>query len=448
MISSPAMASPDFSLPFTIECDASETAVGAALLQTINDQQVVIAYASRSFTNSERNLSVTMKELLALIFSLEKFRCYIEGCKDLSVITDHASLIWLKNIENPQGKLARWLTRIQQFDFKLAYRPGKLNTLADFLSRSAPVNEINLLNVSLENLEPWYLNLRNKISNAPNKYPQWAIKEGFLYKHTGHKIPLKTNISEWKLVVPTAERVKILQTSHDVPTSAHLGFFKTFQKNAEDYYWPRMKQQVLNYIRQCETCQKQKMSNFSRFGLMEAEKKAYFSFEMIAVDCMGPFPRSKKGNAFLVVAVDIFSKLTIMKPLRQATASAIVSFLTDQVFLPYGTPRTLILDNAPAHTGKVFDDMVKRFKIPRKWLNCRYHPCFNPTERVNRTIGTAIRTFIKDSHKEWDVHIPEIQCALNNAVHESTKYSPNYLVFGRKVPILGNYLMNLILSRK
>lgn len=437
LISAPILTSPDFTLPFCIDTDASAYGVGAVLLQVQEGEEKVIAYASRSLTRSERNLSTTNRELLALLFGLNQFRCFVEGQK-FQVRTDHASLQWLRRMENPQGKLARWLTTIQQYDFEVKYRPGKEHAVPDFLSRLKHT-EINVLDVSLEDLDKWYIGFREKILNDPASYPHWAVKDGFIYKHMGSRLPLKTNISEWKLVVPSSQRKDILIRCHDDPaTGAHLGYFKTLKRIQECYYWPHLRKDVVKYVRRCDTCHSQKMSNFSRFGLMGVQKKVSFPFEMLSLDVMGPFPRSPRQNAFLVVASDYFSKFTLVKALRQATAQALTAFLED-IFLTYGVPRILLLDNAPAHTGKVFRSFIDKYKIKRVWYNCRYHPQVNPVERINRTIGAAIRCYIKDSHRDWDLHIQEIASALRSSVSEVTKYSPNYLVFGRKVPISGDF---------
>lgn len=114
LISAPILCSPDFSQPFTVQCDASDSGVGGVLVQNIDGCERVIAYASRSLSRAERNYSVTERELLSLLFCIDKFRPYIEGTQ-FTVITDHYSLLWLNNIKNPTGKLARWAVKLRQF---------------------------------------------------------------------------------------------------------------------------------------------------------------------------------------------------------------------------------------------------------------------------------------------------------------------------------------------
>lgn len=437
LISAPILAAPDFSQEFCIHCDASSFAVGSMLTQKINGVERVIAYASRSLSKAERNYSTCEREILSLLHACENFAGYIQGVH-FKVITDHASLKYLSKLSNPTGRLSRWALRLSMFDFEIIHRKGSLNVVPDALSRSLPEAEINTLGISLDNLEPWYLKFRDKINKCPQKYPQWIVKDGYIFKNTKRKIILKTNISDWKILVPLAQRQQVFLDCHANVNSAHLGYYKTLHRVAENFYWPGMRKEILKLVRKCDICSREKSLNSQRFGLMGAERKAQFPFQVLAYDTMGPFPRSSKGNRFLLVAVDYFSKFVIMKPARQATSKAITTFL-ENVFLTYGVPQILLLDNASAHTSKDFDKFVKQNKISKVWYNCYYHPQVNPVERVNRTIGTAIRCFIKDAHKKWDENILNIQSAINTAVHEVTGFTPAFLNFGRKIPVTGDY---------
>lgn len=136
LVSAPILRSPDFNETFTIQCDASNVGVGGVLTQEINGEERVIAYCSRSLSRAERNYTVTERELLELIFWLEKFRMYVEGTK-FRVITDHYSLLWLNNLKYPCGRLARWSVKLRQYNFELIHRKGnsRANAVPDALSR-------------------------------------------------------------------------------------------------------------------------------------------------------------------------------------------------------------------------------------------------------------------------------------------------------------------------
>lgn len=172
---------------------------------------------------------------------------------------------------------------------------------------------------------------------------------------------------------------------------------------------------------------------------MGAEKNISFPFQAISMDLLGPLPKSKRGNQYVLVVTDYFTKFVLVQSLRKATTPAIVKFLREQVFLIFGVPEIVIFDNGSQFQSKDLQNYLQRLKIPKIWFNARYHPQVNPTERVNRVLVTAISSYIKDNHQVWDENLPEIAQALRLAKHDTTQISPAYLVFGRHVPIAGDF---------
>lgn len=336
---------------------------------------------------------------------------------------------------------------------------GEFNVVPDALSRSpvdpppencevsdlAVVNEPDsciTLDVDLDTIDSFYEKLRTKIIENPDNYPQWSVKNNYVYKLIPARVPLTTNISDWKLLVPKNQRSKIIKSCHDLPTAAHLGYAKTYSRVTLSYYWPKMRRDVNRYVRACKICASQKAPNYPKFGFMGAEKKVRFPWQVIAIDLMGPLPRSTSGYQYLLVVVDWFSKYPVLCPLRQATASSIVRFLENEIFLVYGVPQTIICDNGKQFVSTPFKKLVKEYKS-RIWYTAYYHPQANYVERSNRTIGAAIRSYIEDNHKVWDREIGKIGYALRTAVHDSTGYSPALVNFGRVVPCNGDYYGNV-----
>lgn len=128
---------PDLNREFVIQTDACDLGLGAVLLQEHEGALRPVAFASRSLTPAERNYSVTEKECLAIVFALRKFDYYVDGVPFV-IETDHMALTWLRRLNEPSGRLARWALLLQRYDFTVRYRKGKNNVVADALSR-APV---------------------------------------------------------------------------------------------------------------------------------------------------------------------------------------------------------------------------------------------------------------------------------------------------------------------
>ncbi|KAM2462482.1 hypothetical protein PS1_013356 [Malus domestica] len=134
LTSAPIIMAPDWSLPFELMCDASDYAIGAVLGQRVNKLPHVIYYASRTLNDAQLNYSTTEKELLAIVFALEKFRSYLVGSKVI-VFSDHAALRYLMTKKDAKPRLIRWILLLQEFDLEIRDKKGSDNVVADHLSR-------------------------------------------------------------------------------------------------------------------------------------------------------------------------------------------------------------------------------------------------------------------------------------------------------------------------
>ena len=164
LISAPLLQYPDFSQPFIVTTDASNYAVGAILSQGEIGKDKPIAYASRTLNKHEGNYSTTEKELLAIIFGINTFRPYIYGYK-FKIVTDHRPLTFLFNAKDPGGRLLRWRLKLEEYNYEIVYKPGRINSNADALSRN-PINAISHSNLNKSTYEQYFKNQFTKsISN-------------------------------------------------------------------------------------------------------------------------------------------------------------------------------------------------------------------------------------------------------------------------------------------
>ncbi|GMF50655.1 unnamed protein product [Phytophthora fragariaefolia] len=136
LASAPVVMLPDTSRPFDVVCDASDFAIGCALMQFDNEgRERVVSYQSRQMTPAERDYPVHNKEHLAMRYALIKFRMYLLGEQTFGVYTDHVSLRTAMKSPHLSQRNARWLSFFAEYNFVVHYKPGKNNILADALSR-------------------------------------------------------------------------------------------------------------------------------------------------------------------------------------------------------------------------------------------------------------------------------------------------------------------------
>ena len=111
-----------------------------------------IAYVSRKLKDSERSYSVRELEALAIIWSIVKLREYLIGAP-FTVVTDHSSLRWMMEGENLKTRLDRWAQQVREFAFRVVYRKGEKNVIADCMSRAPAIDRLELVRRTILSLK-------------------------------------------------------------------------------------------------------------------------------------------------------------------------------------------------------------------------------------------------------------------------------------------------------
>ncbi|RXN11706.1 MAATS1 isoform X1 [Labeo rohita] len=436
--------------------------MGAALMQRDNNgRDVVVAYASRALHKAERPYSTPEKECLAVIWTLEHFRPYVEGLH-VTIFSDHSSLRWLMSRPNLSGRLARWSLRLQDFDFDIVHRPGTSNKVPDALSRNpvlscgAPLEvlpdyavigglDLRILPPVIfsdrEHLRQMQLNdpvtgrllrmLESQDDSNGEEMSQYVIQDGLLY-FVDDKVSCSLHpMKRLKLYAPTAIKRSLMEYYHDHPMAGHLGMTKTIARLKIRFYWPKLSSDAKKYVASCTVCQFTKPSQRKPAGLM-VPICPQRPWEYTGVDFVGPLPRSPSGNAYILVFVDYFSKWVEVSAVREATAQVAASKLLSEVFARHGAPTYLVSDRGSPFVSELFKHVLTTLGSEHR-LTTAYHPQTNATERVNRSLKTAIRAYVGNKHTAWDRYLPQICFALRTAPHESTGHSPSMLLYGREL---------------
>lgn len=206
-----------------------------------------------------------------------------------------------------------------------------------------------------------------------------------------------------------------------------------------------MNQSIATYVQNCIVCKETKAHNQRLVPPAGKFVEARAPWRHIATDICGPLPRSKNGHRFLLVAVDLFSKFAILKPVRDATAKAVTEFIKNDVILKFACPKVIVTDNGKQYTSNLFKSFIESRGIDL-WYTANYFAQANPTECVNKVIGNALRTFVIDDldHKNLDAKINETANAINSSTHTTTGKSPYEINFGQYMPQHADEYKNVI----
>ena len=434
LTTAPVLIHPNFKLKFYIQCDASDKGIGAVLYQKDEEgNEQPIAFFSRKLNPSQRNYSVTEKECLAAVKAIDRFRPYVE-MMEFTVVTDHASLKWLMTLKDLSGRLARWSLALQGYDFTITHCKGSANVVADTLSRYVEAITLQLAEIDEGDEEAFqtneYLDRIKTVEENGEKLPDLKIEDGRIYKKSlSAEFP---EIGErcWKLWIPETLTTKLIQKAHEEKTAAHGGIAKTLERLRRFYYWPKMPIQVREYIKKCTICQETKPWNHVMKPPMGNEVITDRPFQKLYIDFLGKYPRSKSGHCYIFIVVDHFTKFTFLKAMREATAKEVVKFLVQEIFHKFGVPEVIHSDNGVQFTSKDFQSLMSSYKITHM-RNAFHSPQSNASERVNQSVLSAIRAYLEEDHRDWDLYLTEIECALRNSVHSSTGTTPYFALFGQ-----------------
>ena len=249
-------------LPYILDIDASQEGVGAVLSQLRDGKECVVAYYSSKFSKPERNYCVTRKALAAVMKGLAHFHHYLYG-SCFTIYTDHAALLWLKTLKEPEGQLARWIGKLKQYNYVMEHRPGRSHTNADSLSCRSCTPEcihcscrepevrcrkLTVAHNTAKADEKWRKDQRedpdlspvirwleagkerpSKEVVSPESLPikclvnQWevlSLQDGVLQRRWVHA---RTGEAHWLIMIPASRRQELLREVHEGNTCGHVG---------------------------------------------------------------------------------------------------------------------------------------------------------------------------------------------------------------------------------
>ena len=231
---------------------------------------------------------------------------------------------------------------------------------------------------------------------------QYGIGDGTLYHIFSPRTKgvLKMDKIINQLVVPVTLRPQILSEYHDsLVGGGHQGFDRTYHAIKSKYYWKGMHAQVDSYVRTCKQCQLSKRSHNSRPAPLHPMPVAAI-FQRWHMDFLGPLKKAGGGEQYILLVVDSFSRWCEAFALKDQKATTVATILYEQIFTRYGAPRELISDRGANFMSKLVMALCKLFEVKRHHTSA-YHPQTNAAcERMNSTIGQALRVYVKDDQSD------------------------------------------------
>jgi transposase InsO family protein len=235
-----------------------------------------------------------------------------------------------------------------------------------------------------------------------------------------------------RVCVPSSQRNLILRVMHDLPLGMHQATAKMYGLMSSRFYFPKMAERVKAYVESCEHCQRNKAYTRNTRGVPHPSEPPLRRFDVVALDIVSGFPTTKNGFDAIVVFTDRLTKRVYIEPCNKSASArdlALIFFRT--VFRNQGMPRILLSDNGPQFVSNFWKEFFSLLQTDIR-LTSSYHPQSNgQTERFNRTLIEALRSFVNARHDNWDTFLVHFEFAYNSTVNASTGLSPFILQFAQ-----------------
>ncbi|GBM39276.1 Transposon Ty3-I Gag-Pol polyprotein [Araneus ventricosus] len=373
------------------------------------------------------------------------FHHYLYGQKFL-LRTDHASLRWLLNFKEPEGQIVRWIQRLQEYDFEIQHRKGTSHGNTDALSRR-PCREsckhcsnaekkfgietdTSVKVLTTTSVDPWSSCeiqkaqledpaikpiLEKKLNSAdrpswqeialesPATKRYWALWDSL---HLKDGVPYRRWESDdgrscrWQLILPKSRIPEVLRQTHDSASGGHFGVMKTLSKTRERFYWDRLRDDVEKWCRECHACGARKGPKTRTKGRLQRYNVGA-PFERIALDILGPFPVTTKGNRYVLVLMDYFTKWPEAIPIPDQEASTVAEELVRSWISCYGVPMILHSDKGTNFNSALFTELCKLLGILKARTSALHPESDGMVERFNRTILNHLSSFVSRNQTDW-----------------------------------------------
>ncbi|GJJ75507.1 hypothetical protein EMPS_07865 [Entomortierella parvispora] len=418
--------------PVEIHCDASNRGVGSTLVQ--NGRPV--AFESRKLSSAELNYQTHDKELLSIVHSLTKWRTYLHGSTvPIKIFTDHDSLKHLATQPTLNHRQARWLEKLAEFNYEIAYTPGPLNVVPDALSRrpdhnlaaiceSVPtigqdlLDSIRAKTPDDKDFGPIVTSLRQR----DNPSSAYRLENELLFLKDGDR-----------LCIPDDPETKttLLQETHDSALAGHPGLDKTYTRLSKIAYWPNMRKHVEKYVKTCHTCRVSKNQTHKPHGLLQPLPIPNRPWTHVAMDLIVHLPKTSRENDAVAVFVDRFSKAAHFIPCQTScSAQELADLFFKNVVRLHGLPISIVSDRDARFCSQFWTQLFSRLGTRLDMSTAYHQQTDGQSERTIQTLEQYLRVFIAKDHSNWDELLDQAEFTYNSNKSASTNLSPFEAMYG------------------
>jgi len=443
--------------PALVETDASEFAIAGILSQKFEDGKLKpVSSISRTLTAAEFNYDLYDKEMLAVVYSLKKWRYFLQGAIHNTIVySDHQNLTYFKTAVSLNRRQARWAEDLVSFNFDLYYRKGSANQKADILSRcpaftSKKGGTTAVGNNLLLRKEQWLeIEAMQLDDNAHETIHIGALDVDQLLPEAKERIKEKAflddsyrsickqlssgNItdkhyelvddilcSKRRIYAPKDLRHRIMQSEHDSKVAGHFGRERTMELISRNFYWPNMETDRRKYFNECNNCQRTKSPRHAKHGLSHPLKMACKPWTHISTDFITDLPESEGATKILVV-VDRFTKMAHFIPITKKDSPTVARAYLENIWKYHGFPEDVVSDRDGTFTGQYFTDLYDYLGIKNS-MSTAFHPeSDGQTERIDQVIESYRRSYCNYEQNDWASMLAIAEYAYNNSKHSSTK---------------------------
>jgi hypothetical protein len=248
-----------------------------------------------------------------------------------------------------------------------------------------------------------------------------------------------------QIIVPNSAEVKnyILREFHDAPMAGHPGQERTQHAIERTFWWPCLARDVAEYVRTCDSCQRNKSRNTAPGGMLQPLPVPTAKWDSICMDFIVHLPQTPRGHDAIAVFVDRLTKMVHLAPTTSdVNADGTAQLYLDHVVRLHGLASTIITDRGATFNNKFWQALQTLLGTKHKMSTAYHAQTDGQAERANRVLEDMLRHYITPTHTDWDTHLSLAEFAINNAYNSSIDSTPFFLNYGMhpRCPVTREFL--------